>query len=212
MISISKSSLRLMMVVATPVCTLWLANLSEWPSVRVNTASAQPASDTNANSLNYPGVKPRGKRNIRDIQLNGWRKLCFEVSPAEKVCRTTNVGVMETGQEVIRFDLIEAGATEGRIQMLLPQGMYLRSGVTLTIDQNEPLHISYSWCLANACIAAGAASPTFVRNLQSGRTLTIEVVDPNLLTVSVALPLDQFASVNAGPPNQLFDESLSSKY
>jgi hypothetical protein len=39
--------------------------------------------------------------------------------------------------------------------------------------------------------------------------LTIEVVDPNLLTVSAALPLDRFASVNGGPPAQLFDESLT---
>ncbi len=119
--------------------------------------------------------------------------------------------MMDTGQEMIRFDLIEAGAAEGRIQMLLPHGMYLRAGVTLTVDQNEPLHIPFSWCLANACVAAGPASPRFVSDLRSGRILTIEVVDPNLLTVSAALPLDRFASVNGGPPAQLFDESLSPK-
>ncbi len=188
------------MVIATPVCAIWLASLLDLPSMQFTAASAQQASDTSINS----GVKPRGKRGIRDIQLSGWRKLCFEVSPAEKVCRTTNVGVMDTGQEMIRFDLIEVGAAEGRIQMLLPPGMYLRSGITLTVDQNEPLHISFSWCLANACVAAGSASPGFVRDLRSGRILTIEVVDPNLLTVSLALPLDQFASVNGGPPDPAF--------
>ena len=210
MSAIKKSTLRLMMVVATPVCMIWLTGLSGLPCMQFTAASAQPASDTKADSSSS-GVKPRGKRNIRDIQLSGWRKLCFEVSRAERVCRTTNVGVMDTGQEMIRFDLIEAGAAEGRIQMLLPPGMYLRSGITLTVDQNEPLHIGFSWCLANACVAAGPASPGFVRALQSGRTLTIEVVDPNLLAVSVALPLDQFASVNAGPPTQLFDESLTAR-
>ena len=208
---IKKSTLRLLMGVATPVCTILLAGLSDLPCMKFTAASAQQASDTKSDIPTNSGVKPRGKRNIRDIQLSGWRKLCFEVSPAEKVCRTTNVGAMDTGQEMIRFDLIEAGAAEGRIQMLLPPGMYLRSGITLTVDQNEPLHISFSWCLANACVAAGPASPGFVRDLRSGRTLTIEVVDPNLLTVSVALPLDQFASVNAGPPAQLFDESLTAR-
>ncbi len=209
MSAIKKSTLRLLMVVATLVCMIWLTGMSGLPFMQFTMALAQPASDTKPDSSNYSGVKPRGKRNIRDIQLSGWRKLCFEVSPAERVCRTTNVGAMDTGQEMIRFDLIEAGAAEGRIQMLLPPGMYLRSGITLTVDQNEPLHISFSWCLANACVAAGPASPGFVRALQSGRMLTIEVVDPNLLTVSVALPLDQFASINAGTPTQLFDESLT---
>jgi invasion protein IalB len=172
-------------------------------------APAQQASDTKPDMTINSGVKPLGKRDIRNIQLSGWRKLCFEVSPAGQVCRTTNVGVMDTGQEMIRFDLIDAGAAEGRIQMLLPPGMYLRPGITLTVDQNEPLHISYSWCLANACVAAGPATPRFVSDLRSGRILTIEVVDPSLLTVSVAVPLDQFASVHSGPPAQLFDESLS---
>jgi hypothetical protein len=37
------------------------------------------------------------------------------------------------------------------------------------------------------------------------------VVDPNLLTVSAALPLDRFTTVHDGPPAQLFDESLSLK-
>jgi invasion protein IalB len=211
MIAIKKSTLRPMMVVATPVCMIWLTGLSGLPCMQFTAALAQPASDTKPDSSNYLGVKSRGKRSIRDIQLSGWRKLCFEVSPAEKVCRTTNVGVMDTGQEMIRFDLIEAGAAEGRIQMLLPPGMYLRSGVTLAVDQNEPLHLSFSWCLANACVAAGPASPGFVRALQSGRILTIEAVDPNLLTVSVAFPLDRFASVKDGPPAQLFDESLTRK-
>ena len=114
--------------------------------------------------------------------------------------------MMDTGQQMIRFDLIQAGTAEGRIQMLLPQGMYLRSGVTLTIDQNEPLPIPFNWCLANACVAAAPASPRFINDLRSGHTLTVEVVDPSLLTVSVALPLDQFSTVNSGPPTQLFDE------
>jgi len=210
MIAIRKSTGRLLMIVATVVYTIRLTDPSGWPYLQFTAASAQPASDTKADSSSS-GVKPRGKRNIRDIQLSGWRKLCFEVSRAERVCRTTNVGVMDTGQEMIRFDLIEAGAAEGRIQMLLPPGMYLRSGLTLTVDQKEPLHIGFSWCLANACVAAGPANADFVSALRSGGTLTIEVVDPNLLTVSVTLPLDQFASVNGGSPTQLFDESLTFK-
>ncbi|MDE5463448.1 invasion associated locus B family protein [Bradyrhizobium sp. CSS354] len=200
---IKKSTLRSSTVVATWVCTILVAGM------RFTGSSAQQASDTKPDMSINSGVKPLGKRAIRDIRLSGWRKLCFEVSPAEKVCRTTNVGVMNTGQEMIRFDLIDAGAAEGRIQMLLPPGMYLRSGITLTVDQNEPLHISYSWCLANACVAAGPATPRFVSDLRSGRILTIEVVDPSLLTVSLAVPLDQFASVQSGPPAQLFDQSLS---
>jgi invasion protein IalB len=178
--------------------------------MQLGAASAQPAPGAKADIPASSGVTPRGKRNVRDIQWSGWRKLCFEISTAQRVCRTTNSGMVDTGQQMIRLDLIEAGVTEGRIQMLLPHGMYLRSDIILTVDQNEPLRVPFDWCLANACVAAGPASPRFINELRSGRILTVEMVDPNLLTVSAALPLDQFTSVNDGPPVQLFDESLSS--
>lgn len=207
--SIGKSTRRPVLLVATAACASLLAGLSGLPCLQLGAASAQQASGAKAEMPASSGVTPRGKRNIRDIKWSGWRKLCFEISPAQKVCRTTNSGMMDTGQQMIRFDLIEAGAREGRIQMLLPHGMYLRAHVTLTVDQNEPLHIPFDWCLANACVAAGPASPRFISELRSGRMLMVETVDPNLLIVSAALPLDQFASVNAGPPTQLFDESLS---
>lgn len=128
---IKKFTLRSLTVVATWLCTILVAGM------QFTGSSAQQASDTKPDMSINSGVKPLGKRDIRDIRLSGWRKLCFEVSPAEKVCRTTNVGVMNTGQEMIRFDLIDAGAAEGRIQMLLPPGMYLRSGITLTVDHER---------------------------------------------------------------------------
>ncbi|PSO31323.1 invasion associated locus B family protein [Bradyrhizobium sp. MOS002] len=197
--------------IATSVWASFLAGLWELPCMQLSAALAEQADSTTANMPAGSGVSPRGKRNIRDLQMSGWRKVCFEVSPAEKVCRTTNSGLMETGQQMVRFDLIETGAAEGRIQMLLPHGMYLRADVALRVDQGEPLRIPFDWCFANACVAAGPASPRFISELRSGRILTVEMVDSSLLTISAALSLDPFKVVNDGPPVHLFDDSLSPK-
>jgi invasion protein IalB len=177
-----------------------------WPKAPLRSVSG--AADASADSA----VKPRGKRDIRGISYSPWRKLCFEVSPVETVCRTTITGAMDTGQEMLRLDLIEGGGPESRIQMLLPVGMFLRSNAMLRVDQGEPLHIPFNWCMANACVAAVPVDAAFIRGLRSGRSLTLEAVDPNLLVVTATIPLDRFATVNEGPPTELFDESLSLRH
>ena len=61
----------------TSVCAVLLASLSELPLIQLPAASGQEAPGTKADTPADSGVKPRGKRNIRDMQLSGWRKVCF---------------------------------------------------------------------------------------------------------------------------------------
>jgi hypothetical protein len=41
--------------------------------------------------------------------------------------------------------------------------------------------------------------------------MTLKVVDSRIATVTTSLPLDQFASVNQGPPHLIFGRSLQAK-
>ena len=109
----------------------------------------------------------------------------------------------------MRIDLIEReGDKAARLQLFLPIGLYLPSGVKITIYQGTAHRIPYVWCLTNTCIAADLADPGLIKEMESGQKLVLEVVDSGLLTVSTSPPLNQFATVRQGPPTQTFEQAI----
>ncbi len=151
-------------------------------------------------------VGPRGQHMPRNITYSAWRKLCYEDTLGKTVCRTTTSGSWDTGQTAVRIDLVERkGDTATRVQIFLPVGLYLQAGVKLTIDDEAAAHIPYGWCMTNVCVAGNVLAPRLVRAMESGRKLTLEVVDSNLLTVPTTISLDQFAAVHKGPPGKTYE-------
>jgi invasion protein IalB len=151
----------------------------------------------------------RGQRAARDIKYSDWRKFCFKVPGTNMVCRTSISGTFETGQSAVRIDLIEReGDKASRLQMFLPVGLYLQAGVKVTIDQGTAYRIPYVWCLTNTCIAADLANPALIKEMETGQTLQLEVVDSSVLAVTTALPVSQFAAVRQGVPAQTFEQNI----
>ncbi len=136
-----------------------------------------------------PKISPRGQRLAQEIKYGDWSKSCFKPGGAKMTCRTTINGNWETGQQAVRLDVIER-EDEGaaRLQLFLPVGLFLPAGVKLSVDQGAPYSIPYTWCLANTCIAANVAEPKMIRELETGQKLVIEVVDTNILAVTIQLP------------------------
>ena len=167
---------------------------------RENSPAAKPSA---------PEVAPRGQRAANDLRYGEWRKLCFRAGGAKTLCRTTITGTFETGQTAVRLDLIEReGDQSGRLQLFVPVGMYLQIPAKLTVDQGKPYPLPYNWCLTNACIAADVADPKLIREMESGKTLTLEVIDSNLLALTIPLPLAQFAPTHKGPPAQTLEQDI----
>jgi invasion protein IalB len=166
-------------------------------------ASSQPAVSQQTD------VAPRGQREATDVTYGDWRKLCFKPGGAQMHCRTSITGKFATGQMAVRLDIIEREGDGGaRLQIFSPVGMYLQKPVRLTVDQGLPHLVPYTWCLANACIAATVADPKIIQEMGSGQALRLEFVDSNLLTLTTSLPLTQFASVNKGAPAQTFEQDI----
>ena len=156
-----------------------------------------------------PAFTHRGQRTANDIKYGDWQKLCFKAAGAKTVCRTTISGTFETGQVAVRLDLIEReGDRTARLQSFVPVGMYLQVPIKLSIDGGKSYPLRYNWCLTNACVAADVADPRIVAEMESGKTLALEVVDHNLLSLTTSLPLAQFASVHKGPPAQTLEQDI----
>jgi invasion protein IalB len=168
--------------------------------------AGQPPS---AQKLPKAEIAPRGERKTRDIKYGDWTKFCSRTPGTGLVCRTTISGTWDTGQSAVRADLIERqGDSEARLQLFLPVGLYLQAGVKLSVDQGASYQIPYVWCLTNVCIAARAADPKLVQEMEQGKTLQVELVDSNVLTISTVLPLDHFATVHKGAPLQTFEHEI----
>jgi invasion protein IalB len=184
-----------------------------WPCLLLGIALALPAVDTaQAQQAAKPATDEfaaRGQRDARSIKYGDWQKFCFKPGGAKMVCRTTISGAFETGQTAVRIYVVEredGGAA--RLQLLLPVGLAVRPGVKLTVDKGTAHKIPFSWCLTNTCIAGDAASPALLREMESGKSLVLEVMDTNMLTVSTSLPLAQFAAVRKGAPTKTFEQSI----
>lgn len=153
-------------------------------------------------------ISPRGHRTATDITYGDWRKLCFNAAGSKTLCRTSITGKFDTGQIAVRVDLIEGEGGRARLQLFLPVGMYLQAGVKLSVDKNSPYPVPYTWCLTNGCVAADIAAPTLIDEMKSGRTLTLEIVDTNILSLTTTVPLAQFASVYKGAPEKVYEQDI----
>jgi invasion protein IalB len=152
-------------------------------------------------------VATRGQREAKDVTYGDWQKLCFKAGGAPTLCRTSITGKFPTGQTAVRVDLIEReGARTARLQLFVPVGMYLQHPAKLTVDQGSSYMVPYSWCVTNACIAADVAESSIIKEMESGKTLTLEVVDSNLLSLTTSLPLAEFASVHKGAPAKTLEQ------
>jgi len=172
-------------------------------------AGAQQAAPS-ATEEPQPEVAPRGQRStIRQIKYGDWQKFCFKTPGTSQVCRTTISGNFDTGQSAVRADLIERdGAGKARLQLFLPVGLYLQSGVKLSVDRGKPHHIPFVWCLTNTCVAANVADAALIREMEKGQRLQLEVVDSSVQSVHTTLPLGQFASVHQGAPARTFEQEI----
>jgi invasion protein IalB len=151
----------------------------------------------------------RGQREARSIKYGDWQKFCFKPGGAKMVCRNTISGTFETGQPAVRVYITEReGDSRARLQLFLPVGLFMPAGVKLTVDKGTAHKIPFTWCLTNTCIAGEAAKPGLLREMATGKSIVLEVVDTNMLAVMTSLPLSQFAAVRKGTPVQVFEQKI----
>ncbi|MET4271873.1 MULTISPECIES: invasion associated locus B family protein [unclassified Bradyrhizobium] len=198
-----------------PASTPWLKQARAYLSLLLAATVVGPASAQNSAAQEHAReakpaeIAPRGQREAKDITYGDWRKLCVKPGGAPMLCRTSITGKFATGQMAVRLDLIERdGDRTARLQVFVPVGMYLQRPAKLTIDGVSAQSLPYTWCLTNTCIAADAADPKFVKDMDGGKVLLLELTDSNLLSLATSLPLAQFASVHNGAPTQTLEQDI----
>jgi len=161
-------------------------------------------------------IAARGQQHARNLTYSDWEKVCFkgiQGAEAKLVCRTSISGKWDTGQIALRVDLIERQESPAaRLQIFVLPGFFLQPGIKLTVDMGSAMHVPYTICLANGCVAATVADPSFVRSTESGRKLSLDAVNTNVMILIASLPLDNFAKAHQEAPTQVFEQKLEGKW
>ena len=161
-------------------------------------------------------IAARGQQKLPNLTYSTWKKLCFrgaQGADTKMVCRTSIEGKSDLGQTILKVDLIEReDAPSTRLQIFVPAGNFLQPGIRLTVDKGASILVPYTICLANGCVAATVPEPTFLRELDTGKTLSLDVVNSNVVTVIASLSLDNFASVRQGVAAQVFEQKLEGNW
>src|SRR5215831_1431634 len=103
-------------------------------------------------------------------------------------------------------------APAARLQIFVPPGNLLQPGIRLTVDKDASVLVPYTICLANGCVAATVARPKLLHELETGRRLSLEVVNSNIVSVIASLPLDNFAKARQGVAAQILDQKLEGNW
>ena len=161
-------------------------------------------------------IAARGQQKLPNLSYSTWKKLCFrgaQGADIKMVCRTTIEDKSDLGQPILRVDLIERkDAPAARLQIFVPVGNFLQPGINLTVDKGTSLLVPYTICLANGCVAGTVPEPNFLRELETGRVLSLAVVNSNVVTVIASLSLDSFAKARQGAAAQIFEQKLEGNW
>jgi invasion protein IalB len=161
-------------------------------------------------------IAARGQQKLSNLTYSTWKKLCFrgaQGADIKMVCRTTIEGKSDIGQTILRVDLIEReDAPAARLQIFVPVGNFLQPGINLTVDKGTSRFVPYTICLANGCVAATVPELNFLSELETGKVLSLAVVNSNVITVIASLSLDNFAKARQGVAAQIFEQKLEGNW
>jgi invasion protein IalB len=161
-------------------------------------------------------IAARGQQRLPNLTYSTWKKLCFrgvQGADTKMVCRTSIEGKSDIGQTILKVDLIEReDAPAARLQIFVPAGNFLQPGIKLTVDNTTSILVPYTICLSNGCVAATVPEPKLLRELETGRMLSLEVVNSDVVTVIASLSLDNFANARQGAAAQIFEQKLEGNW
>ena len=161
-------------------------------------------------------IAARGQQKLPNLTYSAWKKLCFrgaQGADTKMVCRTSIEGKSDLGQIILKVDLIEREeAPATRLQIFVPVGNFLQPGIRLTVDKGTSMLVPYTICLANGCVAATVPELAFLHALETGKMLSLEVVNSNVVTVIASLSLDNFASARQGVATQILEQKLEGNW
>jgi invasion protein IalB len=157
-----------------------------------------------------PAVTPASSQAFANMGKNpvintGWYKLCQDVKTLDSkvvaVC-LTQVDIRVEDSMVLAGKIAArkiAGQASWQMLVMLPLGTSLSEGATVTIDQGEPIKLTFTTCDASQCYAHADISNAILDRLKSGHEVSYTGTDESGDTLQVPVSLSGFKEALDGP-------------
>jgi invasion protein IalB len=153
-------------------------------SAQTAPAAAAPADNANGAPANTPPPP-------------GWVARCGSASrDAPLECAIEQNAVLpRTGQLVIAVNIrVPADTHTPSALIQLPLGLNIPNGAKLQVDDGKTTDLQIQTCEARGCYAGTAIAPELLAAMKSGKQLKISFQNLNKETLTVPLPLADFAA------------------
>jgi invasion protein IalB len=129
--------------------------------------------------------------------LPGWAARCTSASreaPLECAIEQTAV-LSKTGQLIVLVNIRVPSDTHTPIALVqLPLGLNLPAGAKFQVDDGKPIDLQIQTCENRGCYASTPIAPDVLTALKSGKQLKVSFQNLNKETISIPMPLTDFAA------------------
>lgn len=168
------------------LCTATVAALFAMAAIMPTSAQETP-----------PSSLPGGASALQETFAD-WQVVCAAVETGRS-CAMSQVQAQQNGQRVLAIEL-QPGKDGGATGVLiLPFGLALEAGATLTIDSNPPLaSLRFATCLPAGCLMPLSFSAADIAALEAATTMTANASSMDAgQPVSLAVSLKGFTAAYA---------------
>jgi invasion protein IalB len=137
------------------------------------------------------------------LSYTRWTKVCQKgpEANAKRICFTGRTGSVESGMPVVAAVVIEAdGEAKKILRVTLPLGTALQPGTRVIVDEGQPITAPYVLCLNGGCMADYEASGELIDKMKKGQNLVVQGINGSGQSVSIPVPLADFATAYEGAP------------
>jgi invasion protein IalB len=193
---VMKNSMKLAIVTAAIVCSgLITPGYAQQPS---KSKTPPKSAQTAPNNPPAPAAAPADNANASNTPPPpGWAARCGSASrDAPLECAIEQSAVLpRTGQLVILVNIrVPADTRTPSALIQLPLGLNLPGGAKLQVDDGPATDMQIQTCEARGCYAGTTIAPDLLAVMKSGKQLKILFQNLNKETLTVPLPLADFAA------------------
>jgi len=144
-----------------------------------------------------PSPSPSGATPTTPPVAPGWAARCTSASrdtPLE-CAMEQNAILTKTGQVLVLVVIRVPGDTRAPLAFVqMPLGLNLQSGAKFQVDDGKVTDLPIQTCENRGCYASTAIAPELLTALKSGKQLKVSFQDLAKETITVPMPLNDFAA------------------
>jgi invasion protein IalB len=191
-----KNFVKLAVLAAILLASGWTGPLHAQQAAK-SKAPAQTTPATPAMPAPAPADNANGAAPANTPSPPGWAARCGSASrDAPLECAIEQSAVLpKTGQLVILVNVrVPADTHTPSALIQLPLGLNLPGGAKLQVDEGKATDLQIQTCEARGCYAGTAIAPDLLAAMKSGKQLKISFQNLAKETMTVPLPLTDFAA------------------